>query len=321
MPERIVPGPVSGLKENCEAVCIHTKKIYDSCRDKDCIEDLRFYPTAAGQDILNRAQSVKGGKAELLYTYINVEPVVFNRGFYTVDMRFFYRVTLNAYCSCPRPVEVEGLCVFDKRVILFGSEGNAKIFSSKLRIDGLDRQMLEQSNMPVAVVEAVDPIVLDAKLVECCEHRCCDCDICEIPSCVCQCFCCELTMGDDYRRAFVTLGQFSIIRLERDSQLLMPVYDYCLPHKDCSCAGCGCTATEDPCELFQNISFPVDEFFPPHGLSGVCGCECSKPSYGPCDCECGKPCSCDCDCKPSCAPCGSCDCDCGRPQPHGGCRR
>ncbi len=35
MPERIVPGPVSGLKENCEAVCIHTKKIYDSCRDKD----------------------------------------------------------------------------------------------------------------------------------------------------------------------------------------------------------------------------------------------------------------------------------------------
>ena len=43
MPERIVPGPVSGVKDNCEAVCIHTKKIFDSCRDKDCIEDLRFY--------------------------------------------------------------------------------------------------------------------------------------------------------------------------------------------------------------------------------------------------------------------------------------
>jgi len=166
MPERIVPGPVSGLKENCEAVCIHTKKIFDSCRDKDCIEDLRFYPTMAGQDVLSRAQTVKGGKAELLYTYIDVEPVVFNRGFYTVDMRFFYRVTLNAYCSCPRPVEVEGLCVFDKRVILFGSEGNAKIFSSEMRVDCMDRQLLEQSNLPTAVVETVDPIVLDAKLVE-----------------------------------------------------------------------------------------------------------------------------------------------------------
>ena len=180
MPERIVPGPVSNMRDNCEAVCIHTKKIYDSCRDKDCIEDLRFYPTVSSQDVLARAQTVKGGKAELLYTYINVEPVVFNRGFYTVDMRYFYRVTLNAYCSCPRPVEVEGLCVFDKRVILFGSEGNAKIFSSRARMDALDRQQIEQSNMPIAVVEAVDPIVLDAKLVECCECRCCDCDICEI---------------------------------------------------------------------------------------------------------------------------------------------
>ena len=35
MPERVVPGPVSDMKENCEAVCIHTRKIYDSCRDKD----------------------------------------------------------------------------------------------------------------------------------------------------------------------------------------------------------------------------------------------------------------------------------------------
>ena len=279
MAERIAPGPVSNIKD-CEAVCIHTKKIYDSCRDKDCIEDLRFYPTACGQDVLNRAQTVKGGKAELLYTYINVEPVVFNRGFYTIDMRFFYRVTLNAYCANPRPIEVEGLCVFDKRVILFGSEGSAKIFSSKVRIDGLDRQLLEQSNMPIAVVEAVDPIVLDAKLVECCENRCCDCDICEIPPCICQCFGCELTMGDDYRRAFVTLGQFSIIRLERDSQLLMPVFDYCMPDKDCnSGAGCGCgccCGCEDPCDLFQNIKFPVNQFFPPNSLSNPRDYECTK---------------------------------------------
>ena len=272
MAERTTPGPVSNIKD-CEAVCIHTKKIYDSCRDKDCIEDLRFYPTACGQDILNRAQTVKGGKAELLYTYINVEPVVFNRGFYTIDMRFFYRVTLNAYCANPRPIEVEGLCVFDKRVILFGSEGSAKIFSSKVRIDGLDRQMLEQSNMPIAVVEAVDPIVLDAKLVECCENRCCDCDICEIPPCICQCFGCDLTMGDDYRRAFVTLGQFSIIRLERDSQLLIPAYDYCMPSKECTAGG---GVQEDPCAIFRQVQFPMEEFFPPNTIAPPEGCQETK---------------------------------------------
>ena len=160
MPERIVPGPVSGLKDNCEAVCIHTKKIYDSCRDKDCIEDLRFYPTLSSQDVLGRAQTVKGGKAELIYTYIDVEPVVFNRGFYTVDMRFFYRVTLNAYCSCPRPIEVEGLCVFDKRVILFGSEGNAKTSSPPAARSGdaLDRSKFRQVD-----IRKFTEITFDAK--------------------------------------------------------------------------------------------------------------------------------------------------------------
>ncbi|MBR2895191.1 MAG: hypothetical protein IKC03_05985, partial [Oscillospiraceae bacterium] len=170
-------------------------------------------------------------------------------------------ITLNAYCSSPRPVEVEGLCVFDKRVILFGSEGSAKIFSSQVRIDALDRQLIERSNMPIAVVTSVDPIVLDAKLVDCSPKHCCDCDICEIPECIRQCFVSNLTKGEENRRVLVTLGQFSIVRLERDSQLLIPVLDYCIPDRECS-GGCG----GDPCDLFQSISFPVEEFFPPNTL-------------------------------------------------------
>lgn len=259
MPERVMPGPVEDGCGIREAVCIHTRKIYDSCRDKDCVEDMRFYPCMGSQDIINRALTVKGGTAELCHVYVDVEPVVFNRGFYTVDMRFFYRVTLQAYLSCPRPVEVEGLCVFDKRAILFGSEGSAKIFSSESRMGDLDVQLKQKTNLPTAVVEAVDPIVLSAKLVECCDNRCCDCDLCDIPPCVARCFGSDLTTGEDCRRIFVTLGQFSIVRLERDSQLLIPVYDYCMPEKEC----CGGNGDDDPCGLFRNISFPVGEFFPP----------------------------------------------------------
>lgn len=107
-------------------------------------------------DIINRALSVKGGSAKLLYVYVDVEPVSFNRGFYTVDMRFFYSVTLQAYLSCPVPVTVEGLCVFDKRAILFGSEGNAKIFSSELRVGEPDMQMMKRANAPIAVVDVID---------------------------------------------------------------------------------------------------------------------------------------------------------------------
>ena len=156
MPEKVVPGPVEDSRGIREAVCIHTRKIFDSCRDKDCVEDLRFYPKLQCVDVINRALSVKGGSATLLYVYVDVEPVSFNRGFYTVDMRFFYNVTLQAYLSCPAPVTVEGLCVFDKRAILFGSEGNAKIFSSKMRVGEPDVQMMKRSNLPIAVVDVID---------------------------------------------------------------------------------------------------------------------------------------------------------------------
>ena len=209
MPEKVMPGPVEGTGGIREAVCVHTRKIYDSCRDKDCIEDLRFYPKLQYVDVINHALSVKGGSADLLYVYVDVEPVNFNRGFYTVDMRFFYNVTLQAYTSCPAPVTVEGLCVFDKRAILFGSEGSAKIFSSKFRSGEPDIPMLRRSNLPEAVVEAVDPIVLDARLVESgCSRRDCDCDLCEVPPAISQCFGGELCGGDEGRRIYITLGQF-----------------------------------------------------------------------------------------------------------------
>ncbi|MEG1720522.1 MAG: hypothetical protein RR281_02335, partial [Pseudoflavonifractor sp.] len=177
MPEKVVPGPVQDTACIREAACIHTRKIFDSCRDKDCLEDLRFYPTHSSQCAIDRAISVKAGKAELLHVYIDVEPVGFNRGFYTVDVRYFYRVTADAFVGAARPVEICGLCVFDKRVILFGSEGTAKIFSSEAALESMDEETIVSRNLPTAVVEAVDPIVLNMKLVDVCECRPCDCEI------------------------------------------------------------------------------------------------------------------------------------------------
>ena len=122
------------------------------------------------------------------------------------------------------------------------------------------------------MAEAVDPIVLDTKLVEACDRRCCDCDICEIPSCICECFGAELSGADQNKRVFLTLGQFSIVRLERDTQLLIPSYSYCMPEKECA-YGSGCC---DPCELFRSIAFPVNEFFPPNAVEKKCGYEGAK---------------------------------------------
>ena len=207
---------------------------------------------------------MKAGCAELLYAYIDVEPVTFNRGFYTVDVRYFYRITADAFVGAARPVEISGLAVFDKRVILFGSEGSAKVFSSQGQEKAYDVQNLPTRSLPTAVVESVDPIILSMKLVDVCECRPCDC-CCEIPPSICACFPEELVMGGDVHRLYVTLGQFSIIRMERDTQLLIPAYDYCLPEKECTCQGAECG--EDPCEIFRKVQFPVDEFFPPNSVS------------------------------------------------------
>lgn len=58
MPENGMPGPVCDLSSVRESVCIHTRKIFDSCRDKDCVEDLRFYPTASAMELLSGCQIV-----------------------------------------------------------------------------------------------------------------------------------------------------------------------------------------------------------------------------------------------------------------------
>ena len=84
--------------------------------------------------------------AQLLYASVDVDEVTFNRGFYTVDVRYFYRVTGDAFTLSNPPAEIEGLAVFDKRVILFGSEGSAKVFTSQDIIT--DGQTMRRAIMP-----------------------------------------------------------------------------------------------------------------------------------------------------------------------------
>ena len=260
MAEITEAGPVCDATGIREAVCIHTRKIFDSCRDKDCAEDLRFYPTVSSQAVIDRAISLKAGRAELLYAYIDVEPVGFNRGFFTVDVRYFYRVTADAFLGAARPVTVTGLAVFDKRAILFGSEGSARVFTSDAAAD-VPSITLPAANLPTAVVEAVDPLILGIRLVDAADTVPGGESGGDIPAGIAGAFSEALNMSGEGRRVYVTLGQFSIIRLERDSQLLIPAYDYCVPQKECPGGG-----DEDPCAVFRRVQFPLEEFFPPYTI-------------------------------------------------------
>lgn len=52
-----------------EAVCIHTEKVYDSCRDKDCLENIRVYLTGSAQAVVNNAINVKCTRAEIIWVF------------------------------------------------------------------------------------------------------------------------------------------------------------------------------------------------------------------------------------------------------------
>ena len=55
-----------------QAMSIHTQKITDACRDKDCIEDLRIYLTTGSQSVLDTAANARVRCAELITAYIDV---------------------------------------------------------------------------------------------------------------------------------------------------------------------------------------------------------------------------------------------------------
>lgn len=255
------------------------------CYDKDCLENIRVYLTNCGQEIVDKAINVKCSKAEVIWVFSDIEPVPFNRGFYSIDLKYFFKITLSVFTGVSRPTEVEGLAMFDKKVILFGSEGNAKIFASKYKNDAFDPQLWKKTNMPKAIVEVVDPIALGAKLVDVRDrNNCCcddDLDLASIPESVNRIFDDNFAVNNEQKRVYVSIGVFSIIKLERKVQLLVPSYDFCIPQKECV------GATDDnPCDLFDRITFPVDEFFPPERCEFLDEGQ-QDPSVPSSDCDCG----------------------------------
>ena len=82
------------LREN---VCINVQRVYDCCKDRDCMTDLRVYIPTECQELIDCAVNIRVNSAEVLWTYIDVEALPFNKGFYTVDVKVFFKVTLDVF--------------------------------------------------------------------------------------------------------------------------------------------------------------------------------------------------------------------------------
>lgn len=262
-------------EETKDCVChrqnmsIHTRKITDACRDKDCIEDLRVYLTRGSQQILDSSANVRVRSAELLTAYIDVEPVAFDRNHYFVDVTFYYKILADATAGGCRPTTLCGLASFSKRAVLCGEDSQARIFRSDTRIGEPDGCTQQSANRPIAVVEVLEPMVLSSRVRE--EHDCCCENTTQFPENIRTLYDEELACTGGKRRLYVTLGQFSILRLERDAQIVVPMVEYSMPHKEC-CENPGC-CNEDPCEAFSRIPFPTTRFSSKGCDDGHCSCK------------------------------------------------
>ena len=100
MADKSTDQTVSGDNDPRSA-CIHTNQIVDSCLDKDCVEDLRVYLTTESQAVLNRSTGAKTRCAELLFADVDVEPLRYKRGYYAIDITFYYRIIGDAFRTYP----------------------------------------------------------------------------------------------------------------------------------------------------------------------------------------------------------------------------
>ena len=140
---------------------------FAGCSDKDCLEDLRVYFTQDKNDLIANATNVRLRSVDVITVYLDLESVPFNKGFYSVDMTFFFDVCLDIFSAASSTsVVVSGIAVFNKKVILYGGEGNVKSFSSDNRCDALDPVCSRV--LPKATVQVAQPVALAAYLKDCC---------------------------------------------------------------------------------------------------------------------------------------------------------
>ncbi len=262
MNDCIQNDPAAGTG-NCSIVPMKVERVFDSCSDKDCITNVQVH--LENGELPANVCMVKTRCVSITNVCLSVEPIPFNRGYFTVDITFTFGVELLAYeqaCDCP--MMLRGCATASKSVILYGGEANTKtFFSNGIRI-GETSSCCEVVNLPTASVQVVEPIALETKIANICLSH-------------------DEAGRPRPRGVLMTLGVFSVVELTRPVTMMVPAYPYSVPAKTCSCEN------DSPCEIFSRISFPTEEFVSqnaaPTSFQGACGCYSSKHCSSGCNCK------------------------------------
>ena len=220
------------------AVPVKLDRVFDSCSDKDCITNLQVMLEDGG-DLPAQFTAVRTRCVSIDNICMTVEPIPFNRGYYSVDITYTFGVELLCYeRTCDSPTMLRGCATAGKSVILYGSESNTKTFFSNGARIGETNGCCEVVNLPTASCQCVDPIALETRIVNVRQNQP------DGEGCCCR------------RAVMLTLGVFSVVELTRPVTVNVAAYPYTVPTKTCS------AEADSPCEVFSRLSFPTEEFSP-----------------------------------------------------------
>lgn len=238
---------------DCEAIPIKVNRVFDSCSDKDCIKGVRVL---LSEPLSSRAAIVKTRCITVSNVCMNVEPIPFNKGFYSVDITFTFDVQFLVYeTACGKPKAISGTASVSKNCVLFGSETSSKTFSSDDGITETTGECCNIINPPTALVQAVSPLVLEAEISNVYADHSSECTS---------------------KGIILTIGLFYVVELTRPVTIMVPAYNYNIPQKKC------CSDFNTPCEIFNKIKFPTEEFSPVKLENTYCSCysPSSEPETG-----------------------------------------
>ena len=271
--------------------CIIALKVYDACRQQDCLEGGIIGPARAAvngtfcSDITLEqgeiitppenaaAVTVKKFRIERVLV-VSKEPSPFRVGYWDIDLKYVFAYELvfrnvNGGVLCTIPAQ----SVFNKKVTLFGSVTTESLVSTDLFSS--NGNSFDTNAQPFVLVES-KAVSLSAELVF---NNCCCCN----------------DGADNADHVNVTIGLFTIIKLFRLVNLSVESKGFCIPKE------CEDVSNINPCDFFDSLDFPMDICAPPQkkeflaGISGNIPAEVSNDRDKDKNCGCG--CGCGCGCK------------------------
>ncbi|HIT72784.1 hypothetical protein B5E58_03930 [Tyzzerella sp. An114] len=295
------------LKANCidskcsKEECIIAQKIFDQCRIQKCLTPgilgvARTYSCGCddcckdSEPVTPPSNASSVSVRDLVLSKISIvskKKNPFKNCYWDVEVRFTFVYTLMFKSSEGCEIcSVRATSSYNTKVTLYGSDAGDVVVASDLYCSN----DLLSSGPFVSVEGKAIGLLAELKYTNrssCCDCNCgcgCDCNC----DCGCDCGCnncngcnnnCNITLSGSYPVAVcVTIGLFAVIKLFRPVNIVVKTEGFCIPD-ECK----GPSTTEDPCDFFNNLEFPMSLFEP--GFTGKVSNNSSD--NGNCNCGCG----------------------------------